>query len=184
MRSGYSRSAAARNGRWQYRRPSLRRRPRFPAPRQPPGDSRPQTLALDTRRGARCCPLASKDRDRLNCAAPFGGTTMNDKTNGASGAKRVAKPGRRQLLKTMGAAGAAAIVSAPFIGNAASRRNDGVEGPDLLARGRRAADLQDLVRNDQGKDRRRTRDQAVRGQGSRRRLRAARRRQERRARRR
>ncbi len=43
---------------------------------------------------------------------------MNDKTNGASGAKRVAKPGRRQLLKTMGAAGTAAIVSAPFIGNA------------------------------------------------------------------
>src|SRR5258708_11864744 len=49
---------------------------------------------------------------------PFGGTTMSDITNGESAAKRVAKPARRQLLKSMGAAGTAAIVSAPFIGNA------------------------------------------------------------------
>ena len=44
------------------------------------------------------------------------------------------------------------------------------------------ADLQGVVRHHQGEDRRRARVQAVRGQGDRRRLRTARRRQERRAR--
>ena len=62
-----------------------------------------------------------------------------------------------------------------------SRDHDDLEGADILAGGHRSQHLQDLGNTHQGKDRRRARVQAIRGQGNRRRFRADRRRQERRA---
>src|SRR5207245_7678332 len=44
-------------------------------------------------------------------------------------------------------------------------RDDGVEDPDLVAGGDGAADVQDLVRDEQGEDWGRGRAQAVRGEG-------------------
>ena len=92
-------------------------------------------------------------------------------------AKPVEKPARRRLLKTVGAAaGTAAIVGAPFIRNAAAAETTTWKVQTSWPAGVGLQTFKTWCR-DQGKDRRRARIQAVRGEGSGRRLRVARRRQ-------
>ena len=93
---------------------------------------------------------------------------------------RNANATRRHWLKA-GAVVAGAAVAAPYIRNAEAAETTTWKVQTSWPAGIGLNTFKELVRQHQGKDRRRTRVQAVRGQGNRRRLRANRRREKRRA---